>query len=288
MADEGGRKALGRGLAALIGDVDGEAEILDRARSGRRLPIEFLSPNPNNPRKSFSADDLESLAVSIGERGVVQPILVRPIAGQQERYEIIAGERRWRAAQRAGQHEVPVIIHDASDKESLELALVENVQRADLNPLEEASGYRQLMDSFGYSQAEIAKAIGKSRPHVANTLRLLKLPDVVQTYLRDGKITAGHARTLIGADDPEAAVARIIESGLTVRDAESITGGASKLRPRRAGASKDADTIALEKALSDAIGLNVSIEHRVSGSGSLRIRYLNLEQLDDVCRRLQF
>jgi len=288
MAEEGGRKALGRGLAALIGDVEGEAEILDRARSGRRLPIEFLSPNPNNPRKSFAAADLDALAASVGERGVVQPILVRPSAEQQGRYEIIAGERRWRAAQSAGLHEVPVIVHDVSDKESLELAIVENVQRSDLNPLEEAAGYRQLMDSFGYSQAEIAGAIGKSRPHVANTLRLLKLPEAVQSYLREGKLTAGHARTLIGAANPEAAAAQIVESGLTVRDAESITGGSSKPRKPRAGSSKDADTIALEKALSDAIGLKVSIDHKTNGAGDLRIRYLNLEQLDDVCRRLQF
>ncbi|MHA1559143.1 MAG: ParB/RepB/Spo0J family partition protein [Alphaproteobacteria bacterium] len=288
MVEEGGRRALGRGLAALIGDVEGEAEILDRARSGRRLPIEFLSPNPNNPRKSFPAADLDALAASVGERGVVQPILVRPAAGQRGRYEIIAGERRWRAAQRAGLHEVPVIVHDVSDKESLELAIVENVQRSDLNPLEEAAGYRQLMDSFGYSQTEIAGAIGKSRPHVANMIRLLKLPEAVQSYLREGKLTAGHARALIGAADPEAAAAQIVESGLTVRDAESITGGESKPRKRRARASKDADTMALEKALSDAIGLKVSIDHGSNGAGDLRIRYLNLEQLDDVCRRLQF
>lgn len=288
MADDGGRKALGRGLAALIGDVDGEAAALDRARSGRRVPIEFLSPNPNNPRKSFAPEDLESLAGSIGERGIVQPILVRPNATEPGRYEIIAGERRWRAAQKAGLHEVPVIVHDVSDKESLELAIVENVQRSDLNAIEEAAGYQQLIDGFGYSQGEIANAIGKSRPHVANTLRLLKLPQAVQSYLREGKLTAGHARTLIGADDPEAAARKIVESGLTVRDAESISGQDTTVRRARRGPTKDADTVALEKALSDAIGLRVTIDHRSSGAGELRVRYLNLEQLDDLCRRLQF
>ncbi len=287
MADEGGRKALGRGLAALIGDVDGEAAALERARSGRRVPIEFLTPNPNNPRKSFAPEDLESLAASIGERGIVQPILVRPNAEDPDRYEIIAGERRWRAAQRAGLHEVPVIVHEVSDKESLELAIVENVQRSDLNPIEEAAGYQQLIDGFGYSQGEIANAIGKSRPHVANTLRLLKLPQSVQSYLREGKITAGHARTLIGADDPEAAAKKIVESGLTVRDAESISGRDGPARRPRRGSTKDADTVALEKALSDAIGLRVTIDHRATGAGELRVRYLNLEQLDDLCRRLQ-
>lgn len=287
MAEEGGRKALGRGLAALIGDVESESAVMERARAGRRVPIEFLRANPNNPRKAFNGEDLESLSASIREKGIVQPILVRPVEGADNGYEIIAGERRWRAAQRAGLHEVPVVIHEVSDKEALELAIVENVQRSDLNPLEEAAGYQQLIDAFGYSQSEIAEAIGKSRPHVANTLRLLKLPESVRAYVADGRLSAGHARALVGANDPEAMAKQIVEAGLTVRDVEAL--GDRKAAPRKArkGTAKDADTVALEKALSDAIGLKVTIDHRANGTGELRIRYLNLEQLDDICRRLQ-
>ncbi len=287
MADEGGRRALGRGLAALIGDVEGEAVVLDRVRSSRRLPIEFLRPNPANPRMAFDGDELDALSASIREKGIVQPILVRPVAGASGSYEIIAGERRWRAAQRAGLHEVPVLIHEVSDKEALELALVENVQRSDLNPIEEATGYHQLVDSFGYSPADIAESIGKSRPHVANMLRLLKLPEPVQAYLRTGQLTAGHARALIGADDPAAMAKRIVETGLSVRDAESLgrkpTGG----RKAKRTAAKDGDTVALERALSDATGLKVTVDHRSNGTGEVRIGYLDLEQLDEICRRLQ-
>lgn len=287
MADEtGGRRALGRGLAALIGDVETEAEAVDRARGGRRVPVEFLTPNPRNPRKSFDGEDLDSLAGSIREKGIVQPILVRPAGA--DRYEIIAGERRWRAAQRAGLHDVPVLVHDASDKEALELAIVENVQRSDLNVLEEAAGYQELVDAFGYSQAEIATVIGKSRPHVANTLRLLKLPDSVRAYIRDGKLSAGHARSLIGADNPESAAKRIVEGGLTVRDAEAMTVRPKGRKRTRAAPEKDPDTAALEKALSDATGLSVTVNHRAaSGAGEIRIKYLDLDQLDDICRRLQ-
>lgn len=283
--DTTGRRALGRGLAALIGDVENEDEALDRVRSSRRVPIEFLSPNPRNPRKAFDQSDLESLAGSIREKGIVQPILVRPIG--DGKYEIIAGERRWRAAQRAGLHDVPVLIHEVSDKEALELAIVENVQRSDLNALEEAMGYQDLIDTFGYSQSEIAGVIGKSRPHIANTLRLLKLPDSVQVYIRDGRLSAGHARTLVGAEDPAGAAKRIVESGLTVRDAEQLKGPSAR-RKASATSAKDADTIALEKALSDGTGLRVTIDHRpASGSGEIRIKYLDLDQLDDICRRLQ-
>ena len=274
-------------MAALIGDVEGEAVVLDRARSSRRLPIEFLRPNPANPRMAFDGDELDALSASIREKGIVQPILVRPVAGASGSYEIIAGERRWRAAQRAGLHEVPVLIHEVSDKEALELALVENVQRSDLNPIEEATGYHQLVDSFGYSPADIAESIGKSRPHVANMLRLLKLPEPVQAYLRTGQLTAGHARALIGADDPAAMAKRIVETGLSVRDAESLgrkpTGG----RKAKRTAAKDGDTVALERALSDATGLKVTVDHRSNGTGEVRIGYLDLEQLDEICRRLQ-
>jgi ParB family chromosome partitioning protein len=250
------------------------------------VPIEFLSPNPNNPRKSFDGEELDSLVASVREKGIVQPILVRSV-GSEGRYEIIAGERRWRAAQRAGLHDVPVAIHEATDKEALELAIVENVQRADLNPIEEATGYQQLIDAFGYSQNDIAQSIGKSRPHIANTLRLLKLPETVRSYLLDGRLTAGHARALVGATDPEAMAKRIVEAGMTVRDAEVLSDQGKAKPKRKASKSKAPDTVALEKALSDATGLKVVINHRSGGTGEIRIRYLSLEQLDDVCRRLK-
>jgi ParB family chromosome partitioning protein len=261
--------------------------VLERARSQRRVPIEFLRPNPRNPRKSFADEDLADLTASIREKGIVQPILVRRVPGTMDGYEIIAGERRWRAAQRAGLHEVPVLIHDVGDKEALELAIVENVQRTDLNPLEEALGYQQLIAEFGYSQVALADAIGKSRPHVANTLRLLKLPQAVLDLIRDGRLSAGHARALVNADDPEAAARRVVDEGMTVRDAEALA--AKPERRKRAGgmASKDADTLALERTLSDMLGLAVTIAHRKDGSGELRVRYGNLEQLDAIARRLQ-
>lgn len=286
MADDG-RRGLGRGLAALIGEVDGEpASIADRSRASRKLPIELVTPNPRNPRKAFDSAGLEELAASVREKGIVQPILVRP-TGREGRYEIIAGERRWRAAQRAGLHDVPVIVHEANDEEALELALVENVQRTNLNPMEEATGYLQLMDAFAYTPADLVEVIGKSRPHIANTLRLLKLPDTVQAYVREGALSAGHARALVNAPDPEAAARRIIEEGLSVRGAEALVAAPARAPRRRAGSGKDADTLAFEKSLSDAIGLKVLIEHKPDGSGELRIRYTGLDQLDDLCRRLQ-
>lgn len=288
MAEEGTRRALGRGLAALIGEIDSESELMERVRASRRVPVAFLRPNPHNPRRRFASEELEDLASSIRVKGIVQPILVRPVPGERDAYEIIAGERRWRAAQQAGLHDVPVLVHEASDKEALELAIIENVQRADLNPLEEAAGYSQLIETHGYGQGELAQAIGKSRSYVANTLRLLKLPEAVQEHLRDGRLSAGHARALITAPDAEEAARRIIEGGLSVREAEALVATRSGTRrrtaPRRA---KDADTVALEKALTDAIGLTVVIDHRPNGGGELKVRYLDLEQLDEVCRRLQ-
>ena len=256
-------------------------------RGQRRLPVAFLRPNPRNPRKAFAATDLDDLTASIREKGVVQPILVRPVEGADDSYEIVAGERRWRAAQKAGLHEVPVVVRELSDKEALELAIVENVQRQDLNALEEAVGYQQLIDGYGYSQAELAEVIGKSRSHIANTLRLLKLPDVVQDYLREGKLTAGHARALVTLDDPAAAARRIVEAGLNVRDVEKL--GESAGRRKSAGGrkpNKDADTRALEKSLTDRVGLAVAIDHKGS-SGKVTVSYRTLEQLDDICRRLR-
>ena len=288
MAESATRNRLGRGLAALIGDVEGPAAAAgDHARGQRRLPVAFLRPNPRNPRKAFGAADLDDLTASVREKGVVQPILVRPVEGMADTYEIVAGERRWRAAQRAGLHDVPVVVRELSDKEALELAIVENVQRQDLNALEEAFGYQQLIDGYGYSQSELAEVIGKSRPHIANTLRLLKLPEEVQTYLSEGKLTAGHARALVTLNDPVAAARRIVEAGLNVRDVEAL--GASAGRRKSAGGrkpTKDADTRALEKSLTDRIGLAVVIDHKTHG-GRVTVSYKTLEQLDDIVRRLR-
>src|ERR1700729_188577 len=216
MADDASRSRLGRGLAALIGEVSAETSV-DRPRGQRKVPTGALRPNARNPRRVFSDTELDELVASLRERGIIQPIVARPVRGAAEAYEIIAGERRWRAAQRAGLHEVPVVIIEATDAESLQIAIIENVQRADLNPLEEADGYRALMDEFHNSQDEIAKTIGKSRSHVANTLRLLKLPDSVRDYINSGKLTAGHARMLIGQPDAEKLADEIVARGLNVR-----------------------------------------------------------------------
>ncbi|MEO8668771.1 MAG: ParB/RepB/Spo0J family partition protein [Bauldia sp.] len=286
MADDPSRTRLGRGLAALIGDMGSEATVIDRGRVAvpkTKLPIEFLRANPNNPRKDFAESELQDLTASIREKGIVQPILVRPVAGASDSYEIIAGERRWRAAQKAGLHEVPVVVHEVDDKEALELAIIENVQRADLNPLEEAIGYQQLIDGYGYGQSALADVIGKSRPYVANTLRLMKLPEAVKDYLRSGKLSAGHARALINVADPEAVAKRIVEAGMTVRDVEAIGRGGGKARAGKP--EKDADIRAAERAISDAIGLAVTIDHK-RGGGSVTIRYKTLEQFDEIQKRL--
>jgi ParB family chromosome partitioning protein len=288
MADE--RSRLGRGLAALIGDVGDESAVIERTRSQKRVPIEFLRPNPRNPRRVFTEAELDELAASIGERGIIQPILVRTVRGQADAYEIIAGERRWRAAQRAGLHDVPIVLLEVSDREALELAIIENVQRADLNPLEEAMGYQALADEFKHAQEEIAKIVGKSRSHVANTLRLLKLPEKVKAYLNEGKLTAGHARALLTQPDPEAVADKIVNEGLNVRQVEAIAQDQAakigKTIKSRLRAVKDADTLALEKRLSDALGLAVVIDHRGEG-GEVRIKYRDLDQLDGVIRRLE-
>lgn len=289
MMAEGSR--LGRGLAALIGDVGDEAAVLERQRSQRRVPIEFLKPNPRNPRRVFSDAELEELAASIRERGVIQPILVRAVRGAMDQYEIVAGERRWRASQRAGLHDVPVILLEISDREALELAIIENVQRADLNALEEANGYQALADEFNYSQDEIAKIVGKSRPHVANTLRLLRLSDAVKAYINSGQLSAGHARLLVGQPNAAELAEQIIARGLNVRQVEEMArrDGKKKAREvRRTGRmGPDPDAAALEKRLTDALGLSVRIVHRADGEGILSIRYRNLEQLDDITRRLE-
>ncbi|MCT4655627.1 MAG: ParB/RepB/Spo0J family partition protein [Cohaesibacter sp.] len=281
-------KRLGRGLAALIGDMDNEVEAVERARSQRRVPIEFLRPNPRNPRQDFVEADLEDLTRSVKEKGIMQPILVREVKDETDAYEIIAGERRWRAAQGAGLHEVPVLIHDVDDKEALELAIIENVQRADLNALEEALGYDQLIQQFDYTQAELAEVIGKSRSHVANTLRLLKLPDSIKDYLKQGELTAGHARALITADNPEELARRVVEDGMTVRDAEKAgqEKAAEKEEAPKVKKEKDANTVALEKRLTDHLGWNVSVMPKKKG-GELKIQYKSLEQLDAIIALLE-
>jgi len=291
MAEESHRSRLGRGLAALIGDVGNDKEPAQHhARGQRRVPIEFIKPNPRNPRRQFSDAELGELADSIRERGIIQPIVVRTMRGASDSYEIIAGERRWRAAQRAGLHEVPIIVHEASDAEALELAIIENVQRTDLNPLEEAMGYQALADAYKYTQDDIAKTVGKSRSHVANTLRLLKLPEAVKAYINVGKLTAGHARALIGLPDPEAVAHEIVARELNVRDVEAFAqqhaSAAGKAKKKRARAGKDVDTLAAEKRLSDALGLTVTIETR-GERGVVQIKYSDLDQLDEVIRRLE-
>jgi ParB family transcriptional regulator, chromosome partitioning protein len=283
---------LGRGLAALIGDVGDETHISDGGRKPRRAPIENLQPNPRNPRRLFTDDELDELATSIRERGIIQPIVVRALKG--DNFEIIAGERRWRAAQRAGLHDVPIAVVEANDAQSLEFAIIENVQRADLNPIEEASGYLALMDDFNRTQEEVAQIVGKSRPHIANTIRLLKLSEPVKQLVRTGKISAGHARLLVGQPNAELIAHEIIDKGWSVRDLEAdmrkdVAGQLRDMRREEKGfvvnIPKDADTRALERRLSDALGLDVSVDHR-GESGTLRIKYRNLEQLDAVLKKL--
>jgi ParB family chromosome partitioning protein len=288
MADEA-RSRLGRGLASLIGDVGGEAAHLERPRAQRKVPIEFIKPNPRNPRRDFSDAELGELAGSIKQHGVIQPIVVRPVKGTQDRYEIIAGERRWRASQIAGLHEVPIVPVDVGDSDALEIMIIENVQREDLNAMEEAQGYHALTNEFKRSQDEIAKIVGKSRSHVANMMRLTKLPEEVQAYIVSGQLSAGQARPLIGVVDAVAVAKRIVEGGLSARQAEALAHeqGVPERKPQkpRGGKAKDPDTVALEKRVSDALGLAVSVDHRDPG-GTVHIRYRDLEQLDEIVRRL--
>jgi ParB family chromosome partitioning protein len=291
MAEDASRSRLGRGLAALIGEVSAEASS-ERPRGQRRLPTGALRPNARNPRRVFSNVELDELAASLRERGIIQPIVARPMRGANDAYEIIAGERRWRAAQRAGLHEVPVVIIEATDAEALQIAIIENVQRADLNPLEEADGYRALMDEFHNNQEDIAKIIGKSRSHVANTLRLLKLPETVKAHIHSGKLSAGHARMLIGQPNAEELAEEIVARGLNVRQVEAMARDSGQKRGKGNGrgsharAARSADVIALEKRLSDSLGLVVNIEDGARG-GTLSIRYRNHDQLDEVLRLLE-
>jgi ParB family chromosome partitioning protein len=262
---------------------------VDAPRPPRRIPIEYIKANPRNPRRNFVDAELDELAASIKERGIIQPIVVRAIGGAKDRYEIIAGERRWRAAQRAGLHEIPIVALEATDSEALELAIIENVQRTDLNPLEEAGGYHRLASEYGHSHEAIAQMVGKSRSHVSNTLRLLKLPEPVKAYISAGEISAGAARMLVGVADPERMAREIVERGLNVRQVEALakeraqsSGKVGKRKVR----GKSPDTIALEQRLSDALGLTVTLAERGSG-GVLQIHYRAPDQLEDVLRRLE-
>ncbi len=289
---EDGRSRLGRGLAALMGDVGEETKGVERTRSAtRKAPIEFIKANPRNPRRNFSDAELNELSASIKERGIIQPIVVRAIKGAADQFEIVAGERRWRAAQRAGLHEIPIITVEVNDAEALELAIIENVQRADLNALEEAMGYQALIDQYNHSQNDVARFVGKSRSHVANTLRLLQLSDTIKGYINSGQLTAGHARALVGQPNADELAHDIVNRGLNVRQVEALAHKDGGRTPAKSGKDKsrpykDADTMALERRVSDALGLNVTIDHRGKG-GVLRVEYAELEQLEHVLRRLE-
>ncbi len=288
-------RGLGRGLSALMADVSpeepqGNKPAAQPRRADQMVPVDQIEPNPDQPRRTFTPAELEDLAASIREKGVIQPLILRASPRRAEAYEIVAGERRWRAAQMAQLHEVPALIRDYSDTEALEVAIIENIQRSDLNAVEEAAGYRELMDRFGHTQEKLAEALGKSRSHIANMLRLLTLPDDVKSLVVSGALSAGHARALITSDDPSALAREVVAKGLSVRETEKL---ARKPKPAekenkpvpRPG--KDADTIALEKDLSAALGMKVSIDHKAGGeTGSLTVKYGTLEQLDDLCAKL--
>jgi ParB family chromosome partitioning protein len=273
-------RGLGRGLSALIGDeaapTRGEAP-----KATRTLPVAFLKPGKFQPRKNFADDALNDLAASVKEKGVLTPILVRPLGADS--YEIVAGERRWRAAQMAKLHDVPVVVRELADAEALEIAIIENVQRADLNVIEEAMAYQELIDQFGRTQEQVAQDVGKSRPHVANTIRLLRLPDSVKALIREGKLTAGHARTLLSAPDPEAAAWDILSGKMTVRQAEQRA--PKKAKPGGKPA-RDPNIVDLETSISNQLGLKVQIIHKGDKGGDVRISYGSLEQLDEITRRL--
>ena len=291
-------RGLGRGLSALMADVSVQEDRASDTGQARRpdllVPIEKVFPNPQQPRRNFVAEQLEDLAASVREKGVIQPLIVRRRVQEEGTFEIVAGERRWRAAQMAQLHELPVLVRDFDDVEVLEIAIIENIQRADLNPVEEAVGYKQLMEKFGHTQDKLSSVLGKSRSYIANLVRLLQLPEEVQTYLREGKLSAGHARALITAKDPAALARKVIQGGLSVRETERLAkaadmpaGGADSPAKKRSAPEKDADTRALEGDLLANLGMKVSIQHdNGQESGVISIRYDSLEQLDDLCQKL--
>lgn len=285
-----GRRGLGRGLSALLGEAEAEnaATPAGESTGAREIPIELIHRNPDQPRRRFGEAEIAELADSIREKGVLQPVLVRPAPGLPGEYQLVAGERRWRASQQAGLRAMPALVRELDDAQVLEIAIVENVQRSDLGVIEESLSYKALMDRFGRTQEEVSKVVGKSRPHVANALRLLTLPDEVQGFLAEGRLTAGHARALVGHTDAVALAREIIERELNVRETEALAkrgGEAKPAKPAAPKAGKDADTVALEDDLAEVLGLPVHIRDN-GGVGEIRIGYKTLEQLDDLCRRL--
>ncbi|HHL22611.1 MAG TPA: ParB/RepB/Spo0J family partition protein [Aliiroseovarius sp.] len=283
---------LGRGLSALMADVvpdDAKEAGNATPQPDQIVPIDQIHPNPDQPRRSFKQSDLDDLAASIREKGVIQPLILRPSPSKAGEYEIVAGERRWRASQLARLHEVPALIRDYDDTEALEIAIIENIQRADLNPLEEAAGYRDLMERFGHTQEKLGDALGKSRSHIANLLRLLNLPEGIQALVREEKLTAGHARALLTAEDPEALAQQIVAKGLSVRETERLAKKKARDAPAKGAEvpQKDADTRQLEQDLSAALGMKVSINHKHgTETGQVVVRYRNFDDLDEICRRL--
>lgn len=285
-------RGLGRGLSALMADVNDSpvpaASTDEPHRPDMVVPIENIEPNPDQPRRRFDPEHLEDLANSIREKGVIQPLIVREKPGGK--YEIVAGERRWRASQKAQLHELPVVVREFTDIEVLEIAIIENIQRSDLNPVEEAAGYRQLMEKFGHTQEAMSKALGKSRSHIANLLRLLNLPQDIQNLVEEGQLSSGHARALITSDHAQEIAKRIVKEGLSVRATEALVkkyASGDMDKPKKAKPAKDADTAALEGDLSANLGMKVSIDHKAGGeSGQITIKYKDMEQLDELCRIL--
>lgn len=285
------QRGLGRGLSALMADLNTSRPDADSAHEARSdlklLPIERIQPNPDQPRRHFHETEMQELAESIREKGVIQPIVVRPVSDGQ--YQIVAGERRWRASQSARLHEIPAIVRDYSDRDIIEIAIIENIQRADLDPIEEAAAYQKLIDAHGYSQEEIARSLGKSRSHVSNMIRLLALSPEIMSYLTQGQISMGHARALLTVSDPSKIARKIVSDGLSVRQAEALARderGEKKPYTRRSGSQRDADTLVLEQDLSAILGMGVVIDHRADGTGRVLIRYETLEDLDRLCQVL--
>ncbi len=286
MAGDKKRSQLGRGLAALLGEDSGDYAELDRLRVSRLVPIEFVHPGPYQPRHRVDDEQIQSLAQSIRDRGILQPLLVRRHPEHANAFEIVAGERRWRAAQKAQVHEIPVVVKDFSDRDVLEIGLVENLQRQDLSPLEEAEGYSRLLKEFDQTQTNLARAVGKSRSYVANMVRLLALPDSVKELVDGGALTAGHARALLNAENPDTLARQVVREGLNVRQTEKLAQSKGvRTRARRHVAEKDADTLSLERDLTNLLGLKVEIKFR-GGGGALIIHYGSLDQLDDILHRL--
>ena len=286
-----GRRGLGRGLSALLGESDAEnaAAPAGEPVGAREIPIELIRRNPDQPRRRFGEAEIAELADSIREKGVLQPVLVRPAPDAPGEYQLVAGERRWRASQQAGLRAMPALVRELDDRQVLEIAIVENVQRADLGVIEESLSYKALMQKFGRTQEEVAQVVGKSRPHVANALRLLTLPDEIQNFVAEGRMTAGHARALVGHADALRLAREVIDRDLNVRETEALVKrGAPETKSAKPGREKTAkatDTLDLEESLSEILGLAVEIQDK-GGKGELRITYATLEQLDDLCRRL--